>query len=123
VTRTQEVFVVVRRGAEFLVLHRSPENDAYWHGVAGGVEPGESFAQAAARELREETGLAAEPAPLPRSFRYDGVEVGCFVVEVPAGWEPELDWEHDDYRWCGRDEACALLYWPEPAQLLRELDP
>jgi 8-oxo-dGTP pyrophosphatase MutT (NUDIX family) len=50
VTRTEEVFVFVRRGEEFLVLHRTPDNDAYWHGVAGGVEPGESFAEAAARE-------------------------------------------------------------------------
>src|SRR5205807_2173271 len=64
VTRTQEVFVFVRRGDEFLVLHRSPENDAYWHGVAGGVEAGESFAAAAARELREETGLVAAPRPI-----------------------------------------------------------
>jgi dATP pyrophosphohydrolase len=120
-TRTQEVFVFVRRGGEFLVLHRSPENDAYWHGVAGGVEEGESFAAAAARELREETGLAAEPTPLQHRFRYEQVVVECFLVEAPAGWEPELDWEHDDYRWCSADEAEALLYWPEPRSMLRSL--
>ena len=59
-TRTREVAIFVRRGDEFLVLHRSPENDAYWHVVAGGVEDGESFAAAAARELAEETGLVVE---------------------------------------------------------------
>ena len=119
--RTQEAFVFVRRGGEFLVLHRSPENGAYWHGVAGGVEKGETFAEAAARELREETGLAAEPAPLEHTFRYEGVLVECFLAEAPAGWEPRLDWEHDDYRWCTAEEAEALLYWPEPRGLLRTL--
>jgi len=121
VTRTQEVFVVVRRGEEFLVLHRSAQNGAYWHGVAGGVEAGESFAVAAARELSEETGLEAEPSPLPDVYDYDGIRVECFAVEAPPGWEPELDWEHDDYRWCTVDEAAELLYWPEPRALLRSL--
>jgi 8-oxo-dGTP pyrophosphatase MutT (NUDIX family) len=121
VTRTQEVFVVVRRGGRFLVLHRSEANGAYWHGVAGGVEAGESFAAAAARELNEETGLEAEPSALPDVYDYDGIRVECFAVEAPSGWEPELDWEHDDYRWCTVDEAVELLYWPEPRALLRSL--
>jgi lipoyl(octanoyl) transferase len=119
--RTREVFVFVRREREFLVLHRSPENDAYWHGVAGGVEDGESFAAAAARELREETGLAAEPASLRHRFSYGEVVVECFLVDAPPGWEPQLDWEHDGYRWCSAQEAEALLYWPEPRSLLRSL--
>ena len=38
-----------------------------------------------------------------------------------TGWEPELDHEHDDYRWCSRDAAMELLFWPEPAALLRSL--
>jgi 8-oxo-dGTP pyrophosphatase MutT (NUDIX family) len=120
-TRTREVFVFVRRGHEFLVLHRSPENDAYWHGVAGGVEDGESFAAAAARELQEETGLVAEPVPLEHRFRYEQVDVECFLADAPARWEPELDWEHDDYRWCNAEEAEGLLYGPEPRCVLRSL--
>jgi dATP pyrophosphohydrolase len=119
--RTQEVFVFVRRCGEFLVLHRAPEHDAYWHGVAGGVEDGESFADAAARELREETGLDVRPAPIDHRFCYEQVTVECFVADAPPGWEPQLDWEHDDYRWCSATEAEALLYWPEPKRVLRVL--
>ena len=119
--RTQEVVVVVRRGREFLVVHRSLENGAFWHLVSGGVEEGETFADAAVRELREETGLDAAVEPLESPFEYDGIHVECFVVDAPAGWEPVLDWEHDDYRWRPREEAVELLYWPEPAQVLREL--
>ena len=73
--RPEEVAIVVRRpgvgGAEYLVLLRSPEKLGYWHLVAGGVEWGEEPAAAAARELGEETGLTAAPAPLGAALDYD----------------------------------------------------
>jgi dATP pyrophosphohydrolase len=129
-----EVFVLVRRGAEFLVLRRSQRQGGYWHCVAGALEAGETYPQAAARELLEETGLAAAPLDLGRSFDYDvadweahytpgteRVHVACFLAEAPAGWEPELDWEHDAYRWCLPGEATELLYWPEPREVLQEV--
>jgi len=137
VRRPEEVFILVRRGDEYLVVHRSPRQGSYWHFVAGALEPGETFAEAAARELREETGLVAEPADVDRTFAYSLAEeperlpayppgterivVHSFLVEAPPGWEPTLDWEHDDYRWCSAEAAVELLYWPEPAEVLREL--
>jgi 8-oxo-dGTP pyrophosphatase MutT (NUDIX family) len=129
-----EVLVFVRRGDEWLVLLRSPGQGAYWHAVAGGVEEGEASAEAAARELREEVGLAAEPLDLRRSFSYvpedweprsrtgsGPFRVACYLADAPPGWEPELDWEHDDYRWCSKAAAVQLLYWPEPSRLLEEI--
>jgi 8-oxo-dGTP pyrophosphatase MutT (NUDIX family) len=112
--REHEVAVVVRRGDETLVLHRSPRGGAYWHLVAGGVEAGETAGDAAARELAEEVGLETPLDPLAYSYRYDGVLVDCFVTRAGPGWEPALDHEHDDYRWCAPEDAVALLYWPEP---------
>jgi 8-oxo-dGTP pyrophosphatase MutT (NUDIX family) len=134
VRRPYEVLVFVRREEEFLVLHRSERQGAFWHSVSGGVELGESAIEAAERELREETGLEAEPAATGDVFTYvpdaqspyagiGTVRVDCFVAEAPADWEPALDWEHDDYRWCGLDEAAALLYWPEPREIVRKLAP
>ena len=113
------------------MLRRSERQGGYWHSVAGALEEGETYAQAAARELLEETRLAGTPVDLRRRLVYTAesweghydpgvpeIAVECFVVEAPAGWEPELDWEHDDYRWCSREEAAGLLYWPEPREVL-----
>ena len=131
-----EVFVFVRRGDEYLVVHRSPGGGAYWHSIAGGVEEGESYEQAASRELFEETGLAAEPVRVGEPFVYsldeepeyrdlfpdaDGIAVAPFLVDVPVGWEPQLNDEHDEYRWCSRADAVELLHWPEPKELLKTL--
>jgi 8-oxo-dGTP pyrophosphatase MutT (NUDIX family) len=108
--------------------------------VAGGVEPGETFVEAAKRELREETRLVAEVTdgvevtesfdplteePADPSTLHDPsvvhVDVTCFRVAVPDDWEPTLDWEHDDHRWCDPGEAFSALRWPGTAQALREL--
>jgi len=126
-----EVLVHVRRGDEFLVAHRSPDSGGYWHPIAGGVEQGEEFHAAAVRELREETGLDATELQFLGEFAYIResweddpglrVHVEAFLVDVASGWEPELNEEHDEYRWLPREEAAELLFWPEPAALLRAL--
>jgi 8-oxo-dGTP pyrophosphatase MutT (NUDIX family) len=136
--RPEDAFVFVRRGSEFLVLHRSPEQGGYWHGVAGALEHGEAAADGAARELFEETGLVAVPTAVGEPYAYPladqepqrsslypagtrEVVVTSWVADAPAGWEPALDWEHDGYRWCSAAEACDLFHWPEPSAQLRLL--
>jgi len=126
-----EVMIHVRRGDEFLVAHRSPESGAYWHAIAGKIEDGEEPEAAAIRELREETGLVTTALESLGEFAYVRetweasaglrVHVAAFLVHVEPGWEPTLNEEHDEYRWLSRDEAATLLFWPEPAQLLRAL--
>jgi lipoyl(octanoyl) transferase len=128
-TRESVVFVLRRDRSEVLVVRRCPELGGYWHAIAGGVEHGESFEQAALRELREETGLVvrdnairrlphidseydlSEPCDDSHSDAEASVRVRSFLLEVDDEFEPIIDWEHDAYRWCNVAEAVGLLCW------------
>jgi 8-oxo-dGTP pyrophosphatase MutT (NUDIX family) len=136
-----EVAVLVTRkgGAEVLILRRSAVQGGYWHVVAGGVEAGETAIAAAKRELCEETGLDASveggvrvveyvdprtmgPAEKPHDEASEAhVEVTCFRAVAPDEWEPKLDWEHDQHRWCDPGEAFEAIRWPATRGALREL--
>jgi lipoyl(octanoyl) transferase len=122
--RTHEVAIVVHRGRSFLVVLRAPERGGYWHLPSGGVEEGESAEQAAGRELEEETGLRAPLVPIGLELGYETEEgrmrVDAFSARAPEGWEPELDEEHVEHRWCPLEQALATLAYPEARRAVRE---
>ena len=126
----REVAVFVHRGDQLLVLHRTQED--YWHVVAGSLEEGETSADAAARELQEETGLIAKPIDLKLEQTYAitereralypqstaAVVIANFHVEAPEGWEPKLNEEHDRHDWAAFDAARKLMYWLETQEAI-----
>jgi 8-oxo-dGTP pyrophosphatase MutT (NUDIX family) len=141
-TARESVVFVTRRGrAEVLVVRRCQALGGYWHAIAGAVEVGESFEQAALRELLEETGLVVgggigEIGRLPFiDSEYDlsppcdgsgspagtSVRVRCFLLEVGDEFEPNMNWEHDAYRWCNPPEALGLLCWRNIRNSLAQL--
>jgi 8-oxo-dGTP pyrophosphatase MutT (NUDIX family) len=107
-------------------------SDHYWVTPGGGLEPGESPAQGAVRELFEETGLPVDPAELAEpvyrnvvEFSFDGrryrQEQDFFLLRVPS-WEVDTtnfdDVERvavDGYRWWFVDElaSSAEPFYPE----------
>ena len=54
---------VILRDGKFLAIERAPSvpRPGYWTPPSGSIEPGETQAQAVAREVAEEVGLAVAP--------------------------------------------------------------
>jgi 8-oxo-dGTP pyrophosphatase MutT (NUDIX family) len=63
---TARVLPVDDQGRVLLLLGTAllRHGERFWMSVGGGLERGETRVQAAARELHEETGIAADPAAL-----------------------------------------------------------
>jgi 8-oxo-dGTP pyrophosphatase MutT (NUDIX family) len=92
----------VRRAARIIVLDPKaralmfrfdvPDRPPFWVTAGGECEAGESFEEAARRELREETGITAEPGPqiaqtTPEFITVEGEPVQAderyYIVRVP----------------------------------------
>jgi len=71
-----------------LLLHgwdpRRPD-DSFWFTIGGGAEAGESMRQAAARELREETGLRVDPEQLGEPIAQNTVEFSWSGYQITQG--------------------------------------
>jgi dATP pyrophosphohydrolase len=128
---------------EYLLLkRRGPREEwIFWQGVSGAPEGNESDAEAAVREVREETGIDVGDALEPVDYRYElrwrdqdpefwdrlyapGVEAiseEVYSAEVPADWEPILSAEHKTHRWCKLDDALGLLKYEDNKKALTAL--
>ena len=93
----------------------------------GHIEDGEHPAEAAQRELVEETGLAPERLyNLSRvetfyQHRLDEVAlVPVFVAFVPADAPVRLGPEHDRHEWLAPADAAARFAWPRERRALED---
>jgi mutator protein MutT len=95
--------LLVRRG-------RAP-SEGLWSLPGGRVEPGESPAQAARREVREETGLDVEVGALLASVELGPYLVHDFAATVTGG---QLCCGDDaaEARWCSLEEVRLLPLTP-----------
>lgn len=110
------VFVIVRRAHEVLMLRRAGTGwkDGCYSLPAGGHDGGESLAEAAARELREETSLLAAPADMTlqhlmhcQAGDTGGEWLGAFFLAERWTGEPRL-MEPERHDWIGWHPLDAL---------------
>jgi len=143
--RPQSVQVFLVRQLEsirsYLLLHRNAMPrlglPAFWQGVTGALEPGESFLDAALREVREETAIQLATAiaaqfsqrfpirPEWRGSYGEGpteVEEQVFYAFVPEAVLPALSAEHQAWRWCTYGEAEQLLTFGANKECLQAVE-
>jgi dATP pyrophosphohydrolase len=120
-------------GLQILLMRRSPGRilPGLWQCVSGSLEAGESVADGALRELREETGFGA--SHIEGFYDLDQVNQfhepsyraivtsAIFAVRVGDSAEPTLSHEHDAMRWTSPADALELAIWPAYRESIRRI--
>lgn len=112
---------VIVRDRQLLVVHRPHRED--WSLPKGKLEQGESFEDAALREVLEETGLTCKlgeelPEVHYEDHRKRPKTVRYWLMTVEDGELTEND-EVDEFRWVGAAEALEVLTYEDDKHLVR----
>lgn len=112
--------LVVDDDGRIAVVHRPHRED--WSLPKGKLDPGESFEDAAVREVHEETGVRARLVHELPEARYEvrgrAKRVRWWRMAVEAVEDRAPDGEVDELRWCTREEALALLTYEADRRLV-----
>ena len=107
IKRCEKVQVTIMTSEKVLLLKTNKSRGMFWQNVTGAVEQGESFEQAATRELREETGENAK-ALHSLNFEFEFIDEKrkveylekCFLYFTKDEFVPHLDSrEHEAFQW------------------------
>jgi 8-oxo-dGTP diphosphatase len=111
------------RDGRVVVVHRPKYDD--WSLPKGKLEPGESWEDAAVREVQEETGLLCELGDELGSVSYTDRHGRPKVVRYwrmrPVAGEFAPHDEVDEIRWETAERAAGILSWSRDVPLLERL--
>lgn len=113
--------VVVRDG-KVLLVHRPHYDD--WTLPKGKVEEGETWEEAAVREVEEEAGLRCEVGEEVGRTNYvdhHGRDKVVRYFRMTSDDDPVAQNEVDEVRWVPLDEVAALLSYDRDIELLNRL--
>ena len=105
-----------------VLLVRAKPAPHHWVFPKGHIEKGETPAETAAREVREEAGVEAEPGAELGVLEFDSPKSGpvrSLYVVMTYVRDVQSD-EEREARWCTRDEALDLLQFENARELIRK---
>jgi 8-oxo-dGTP diphosphatase len=116
------VAAVIERGGRVLVSQRGPGvgHPGRWEFPGGKREPGESDAQALARELREELGVEVDIGPVVWTTRAGPLLLRFFRCRWLGGQRPR-PLGSVQFRWVPREDLSALDFPPADAGIVSAL--
>lgn len=121
--------VVDERGCILLIRTRNLRNLPVWTLPKGTLQAGETTAEAALREVREETGYECEVVralgPVIYWFHRDGQRIKKTVdwfLMRPVQKVGEHDQEVDEVRWADRADAASRLRYESDRRLVAGLE-
>ena len=125
-----ELFVIRHNRGDWrvLMLQRAPggKRPGSWETVYGKIDAREKPEKAALRELREETGMAAESlynVTVSSFYLHHSHTIQMcitFAAFVADDAEVTLSDEHQRFEWLSIDHACERFTWPREAHALRD---
>jgi 8-oxo-dGTP diphosphatase len=112
---------VVARDGRVLLVHRPRYDD--WTFPKGKLEAGETWEDAALREVEEETGLRCELGDEVGRTHYEvrGEPKEVRYYRMTSADEPQAQNEVDEVRWVTIDEAAELLAYGYDRELASRL--
>ena len=117
------VFRPAGDGIEVALVHRPRYDD--WSLPKGKLDEGESFEDAALREVEEETGLRCDLGDYLGEVTYrdrkDREKLVRYWAMEPGDGDFEPDDEVDELRWVALEEAPAMLSYDFDRELLERL--
>ncbi len=117
------VGVVCLRGPQVLLIRRGkPPRMGEWSIPGGRMEMGETVADAALRELREETGVTAELLGLIEVLDHISDHGHLVLIDFAARWtagEPVAGDDAAEAAFVDFEEACARVGWSETERIIR----
>ena len=133
------VLVVIYTASGDVLLIERADHPGYWQSVTGSREPGETLAETALREVREETGLDARQYPLsdwqsqnvyeiyphwryryPPDITHNTEHV--FGLRLPQPVDIQLEpREHLNFQWLAWQDAAEKVFSPSNRAAILEL--
>jgi dATP pyrophosphohydrolase len=135
--RPESVLVVVYTPRQVLLLRRKNPPAGVWQSVTGALEWGETPAQAARRELCEETGIRdAAPVATGVCRRFEIVPEALhryapgirenlehvYTCALPAPYDVRIDpEEHKEFQWVNLEQAPGLVWSRTDCEAIKSL--
>ncbi len=101
---------------EYLIIKRCEADGGFWQGVTGTLEEGETLNDCLIREIKEELGITKikNISSLKQTLQWAKktgfmITEYVFAVKLDKRVKVTLSEEHDEYKWCGFNEAYNTL--------------